>query len=330
MTIASGDNAVARTEAAMDGASGEAFGWDDPFSGADRISVLICAAYDRHRASAPYLARFAEALGQRVLGCVALESAQARFADTVDVDAVVLSCSGTEPEAGPLLRTLDRAARTRGLRLIVIVDLAGLDRVHALLEAPDAIILCDPRPEDVLAALGGLMHREGSSSLNDNRGGDGESPFDRLNDQVMRLSRMVETLVQHRQPDAPTLWSEGSAPVASHLPASVHAASGNDADSPVSGPQVRALLRARRLRERVFAGDLFADPAWDMLLDLIAARLERTQVSVSSLCIAASVPPTTALRWIRHLTERGLLQREADPEDGRRVFVALSGRARMP
>ena len=61
------------------------------------------------------------------------------------------------------------------------------------------------------------------------------------------------------------------------------------------------------------------------MLDLIAARLERTQVSVSSLCIAASVPPTTALRWIRHLTERGLLQREADPEDGRRIFVGLSG-----
>lgn len=329
MTTANDENAVACARAGTDVASvapGSALGWNDPFPGADPISVLICAAEDRRGASAPYLARLAGALGQRVLGCVGLEPAQARIADTVDVDAVVLSCSGLEPEVEPLLRALDCAARTRGLRLIVIVDLAGLDRVHALLESPGAIIMCDPRPEDVLAALGGLTHRVDSSRLNDNRGGDGESPFDRLNDQIMRLSRMVETLVQHRQPDALALWSEGSVPVASHLPTPVHAASGDGADSPVSGPQVRALLRARRLREHVLAGDLFADPAWDMLLDLIAPRLERTQVSVSSLCIAASVPPTTALRWIRHLTERGLLQREADPEDGRRVFVALSGR----
>ena len=45
---------------------------------------------------------------------------------------------------------------------------------------------------------------------------------------------------------------------------------------------------------------------------------------MSSLCIAAAVPPTTALRWIRQLTERGLLMRQADPEDGRRIFIALS------
>jgi len=36
-----------------------------------------------------------------------------------------------------------------------------------------------------------------------------------------------------------------------------------------------------------------ADPAWDMLLDLTAARAESRAVSVSSLCIAAGVPTTT-------------------------------------
>jgi DNA-binding PadR family transcriptional regulator len=44
----------------------------------------------------------------------------------------------------------------------------------------------------------------------------------------------------------------------------------------------------------------------------------------SSLCIAASVPPTTALRWIRQLTDRGLLDRQADPKDGRRIYITLS------
>jgi DNA-binding MarR family transcriptional regulator len=61
-----------------------------------------------------------------------------------------------------------------------------------------------------------------------------------------------------------------------------------------------------------------------MLLDLMAARVERQRVAVSSLCIAAAVPPTTALRWIKTLCDQGLFVRVADPEDGRRVFIELA------
>ncbi len=61
-----------------------------------------------------------------------------------------------------------------------------------------------------------------------------------------------------------------------------------------------------------------------MLLDLMAARLEGVKVSVSSLCIAASVPPTTALRWIKTMTEEKIFEREADDRDGRRIFIQLS------
>lgn len=87
---------------------------------------------------------------------------------------------------------------------------------------------------------------------------------------------------------------------------------------------IRNLIRMRRLREQHFGADLFADPAWDILLDLFAARLEGKQVSVSSLCIAASVPPTTALRWITTMTEHGALLRKQDSQDARRVFIELS------
>ncbi len=83
----------------------------------------------------------------------------------------------------------------------------------------------------------------------------------------------------------------------------------------------------RRLRDRYFPSDLFADPAWDILLDLTASRLEKKPVSVSSLCIAAAVPPTTALRWVRMMTDQGLLERRADPADARRMFVDLSDAA---
>jgi hypothetical protein len=87
---------------------------------------------------------------------------------------------------------------------------------------------------------------------------------------------------------------------------------------------IRTMIRARRMRDQYFSGELFADPAWDMLLDLLLARLEQRTVAVSSLCIAAAVPPTTALRWIKRLTDEGIFMRTADPRDGRRVFIDLS------
>ena len=92
----------------------------------------------------------------------------------------------------------------------------------------------------------------------------------------------------------------------------------------LSGETVRSVIRARRIRSKFFDSELFADPAWDMLLDLLAAEIAQHRVPVSSLCIAAAVPPTTALRWIKTMTDSGLFVRRADPHDGRRIFVELS------
>lgn len=89
----------------------------------------------------------------------------------------------------------------------------------------------------------------------------------------------------------------------------------------------RQILRRRRSRDQFFDDNLFADPAWDMLLDLFAASLEGKSVYVSSACIAASVPLTTAQRWLRELERVGLVERQHDPADKRRVFVRITARA---
>ena len=90
---------------------------------------------------------------------------------------------------------------------------------------------------------------------------------------------------------------------------------------------VQWFMRARRLRERYFGTELFADPAWDMLLDLFASELCGFRTSVSSLCLAGGVPPTTAFRWVNALVEKGTFLRHEDPLDGRRAFVELSPNA---
>jgi FixJ family two-component response regulator/DNA-binding MarR family transcriptional regulator len=87
---------------------------------------------------------------------------------------------------------------------------------------------------------------------------------------------------------------------------------------------LKAIIKARRNRQKYFEGDLFSDPSWDILLELTAAHIENRQESVTSVAIAASVPASTAIRKIRELADRGLLKRWTDPTDARRIFVALT------
>ena len=91
--------------------------------------------------------------------------------------------------------------------------------------------------------------------------------------------------------------------------------------------RIRRVLKARRVRQDFFGEDLFADPAWDILLEAYASQLLQQRTSVTALCNAAAVPATTALRWVRKLEEEGLLDRRQDPLDARRSWVELSNGA---
>lgn len=91
--------------------------------------------------------------------------------------------------------------------------------------------------------------------------------------------------------------------------------------------QLRLLIKARRAREQLFGPDLFADPAWDILLECYLAELTQQRLSVTSVCQGAAVPATTALRWIQKLEQQGLLCRKEDTLDGRRSWIELSDAA---
>lgn len=103
---------------------------------------------------------------------------------------------------------------------------------------------------------------------------------------------------------------------------------GRATNPPLPDPRlVRRMISQRHDRNRFFDDPIFADPAWDMLLDLTAARAEHVRVSITSLCISSGVPLTTALRWIGVLIECGLFQRIEDDLDRRRSFVELTDKA---
>jgi len=83
----------------------------------------------------------------------------------------------------------------------------------------------------------------------------------------------------------------------------------------------------RRNRRRFFPAELFGEPAWDLLLDLFRARLEDRMITVTSACLGADVPVSTALRWIGVLEAQGLVERSRNISDSRSTWVRLTDHA---
>jgi DNA-binding MarR family transcriptional regulator len=87
---------------------------------------------------------------------------------------------------------------------------------------------------------------------------------------------------------------------------------------------VSQIIRARQKRATFFGSELFADPAWDIMLELFLGQLTQRKMAASDLSIATPVPMSTALRWVEKLAEGGWIRRRPDPSDYRRMFVELS------
>jgi DNA-binding MarR family transcriptional regulator len=90
----------------------------------------------------------------------------------------------------------------------------------------------------------------------------------------------------------------------------------------------RRISQLRRKRDTLFEPVIFADPEWDILLDLFAESGSGRRVSMSSLCIAAAVPTTTAVRCINAMIDQSVLAKSRDQADARRVLIELTPETR--
>lgn len=88
------------------------------------------------------------------------------------------------------------------------------------------------------------------------------------------------------------------------------------------------LYRSRRYRASYFKENLFAEPAWDMLLAAYCFGDTGPKLSICGLCDASACPPTTALRWLKHLEDLNLIERFPSECGGRTHYVRLSDDAR--
>lgn len=89
------------------------------------------------------------------------------------------------------------------------------------------------------------------------------------------------------------------------------------------GRYAEGLRRVRARRNALLGANIVRDPAWDMMLDLLAAHHDGRETCVKTLCVGADVAPTTALRHIDVLEEHGIVERLPHPRDQRRTLVRL-------
>ncbi len=251
-----------------------------------------------------------------------VNSAQALdwFAQDQSADMVLIEVEYPSDGMATVLAHADAFATARQMPLCVTATRDSLDFVTGIAVGPYTNWLCEPDLAERVAAI--AVHMAGGQPvLRDVASEIDTQRLRRLADEVSRIARALSSL---------SSTDAGSGRLAASALSDVQLsfrAEPTDLATQTPMPtaeEVRRVLRIRRLRDQFFDASLFADPAWDMLLDLLAAELEQGQVAVSSLCIAASVPPTTALRWIKAMTDHGLFERCADPDDGRRIFIRLA------
>ncbi|GAB5488945.1 MAG: hypothetical protein Pars2KO_25150 [Parasphingorhabdus sp.] len=286
--------------------------------------------------------------GGRVTEPFPLDFHPANFEKRLNAIAVVIHISDWDKVTQSSLSNVEDYCAQFDLPMFILLPLSLLDSTFGMINHPNTELLFtdegDLFPAELLVSLNSKIVETLSATFS-NRDEPNLVDLRKISADVERIARTLAQLSEQatggrdqRKIRNPFLEPRSS-PTVSDEPFGFTTEAGIAAipygntsekyqtDETVSANQIRNLIKARRLRDQYFDPELFADPAWDMLLDLMAARLENTKVSVSSLCIAASVPPTTALRWIKTMTEEKIFQRQADERDGRRIFIELSDNA---
>jgi DNA-binding MarR family transcriptional regulator len=275
----------------------------------DKAPILIGASSEGAMARA---VRTVEAAECRIADRMTLDAARERMEQQIAASAVWLEldrdCGAAMDE---LLDYVDARAGDGRFAVVVSTTAELIDPIAARVQNRAIELIVDAEDAQRAAALAIVIANAGMEQrVADVASDQSAARLRQLSDEVSRIAATLARL---------SAGPPAAAPVIEAAP---------KADAPeVSADTVRSVIRARRLRARYFSEELFADPAWDMLLDLLQAEIAHLRVPVSSLCIAAAVPATTALRWLKTMVSNGLFIRRADPHDGRRVFVELAPEA---
>jgi hypothetical protein len=272
------------------------------------------------------LKHIAEPLGCSISDGIALATAATPQLSIPDFDLLLIDYCSNSERAVEYLSNISGYLTASNAEALVWTDLERLEEAYAILPVSQCHFLVGLSDAEAMLIMAGAIRR---GKMNQVHEGNREFQFGalhRISDELADFARTLARIAEHDEGSETIGLAERPVSFRPAPALAIHPFIETPLApaAPISAEFVRDVIKQRRLRDKYFETDLFADPAWDILLDLLAARLENISVSVSSLCIAAAVPATTALRWISGMTESGMVQRRHDPKDARRVFIELS------
>lgn len=91
--------------------------------------------------------------------------------------------------------------------------------------------------------------------------------------------------------------------------------------------KVRAAKEERSRRAEYFPEELFAEPAWDILLELYAFELVGRSVTERELTERIPVPGSVSIRWLKLLDALSLVTRKVDVVDRTQLRIELTSKA---
>ncbi|WP_375397488.1 winged helix DNA-binding protein [uncultured Sphingomonas sp.] len=229
-----------------------------------------------------------------------LDTADINISDdpNLPIAPMVVDCRDLD-DSRDLEPVLERVLQLSGTSLI-IATFDQLDHIWSSFCRTDVAIACDPAPPEWELLAEEMLGRH--DRVHESSGAE----TDRLREVHLKISTLSARLAEVEK---------------------LASVQNQNQQSRSQAELIRNTIRARRLRDR-FVPNLLADPAWDILLDLFLNDLEQKTISISSLCVAANVPTTTALRWITQLEEAALVVKFPSTRDRRMTFVALSEKGR--
>jgi hypothetical protein len=201
----------------------------------------------------------------RLADCVSIADGPARIEDQSRASAlwIELDHDGDSSSLDRLLDTVSREAEGGRFPAVVAAPIELLDPLAAQLSHSVQLVIDGSDADRATALALALATARDPARLSDVASDRNTARLRQLSDEVSRIASTLARISAEAPAPAPELQkpAEGDVP-----------------DVPVE--TIRTVIRARRLRTRFFADDLFADPAWDMLLDLLQAEIAQLRVPV--------------------------------------------------
>jgi CheY-like chemotaxis protein/DNA-binding MarR family transcriptional regulator len=281
-----------------------------------QVPARVLVVDDEARA----LRLMARVLGGSAITCCTAESAAAALeilrADP-SIDVVVSDICMPTTDGIEFLGTIRREFADRPwLQLLLVTGQASLETAVSAMRLEASDYLFKPiEPKSLREAVQHALTR--AVSIRQVQSTRGDSPGARELQQIADTARalaedMRRTIEQHhvrRDPGTRTAERPGDHNLRT----------------------LKLLQQLQEARSSIFGEAVMPEPAWEMLAELMRARLAGQHLSVTSLALSSKSPMTTALRRIEDLIQGGLVERLPDPTDRRRTYVELTpeGMARM-